>query len=61
MTYEQVLEKRGLGAKGGLDNSRLEIYLAGGEFPKIFQMSQAEFMALPDWKKEVAKRKAKLY
>ena len=61
MTYDQVMQKRGLGAKSGLDISKLEMYLAPGEFPKIFQMSQADFNALPDWKKEMAKRKAKLY
>ena len=61
MTYDQVMQKRALGAKSGLDTSRLEIYLAPGEYQKAFQMSQAEFNALPDWKKEMAKRKAKLY
>jgi len=61
MTYEQILEKRAMGAKSGLDMSRLEIYLKSTEYQKVFQMSEAEFTALPDWKKEVVKRKAKLY
>ncbi|KAH9261382.1 hypothetical protein BASA81_000014 [Batrachochytrium salamandrivorans] len=58
MTYDALLAQR---AKGGLDNSCLEAYLLPSEYPKAFQLSKPEFDALPAWKKEVVKRKAKLF
>jgi hypothetical protein len=44
-----------------VDRSKLEAYLADEEFQTIFKMSRAEYNALPQWKKNNAKKAAGLF
>jgi DNA-binding transcriptional regulator YiaG len=45
----------------GIDISRREEYLSPDEFDHVFGMSKELFATLPKWKRERAKRAAKLF
>ena len=43
------------------DPAVLENHMLEPDFPKVFSMSQAEFMAMPKWKREEKKRAKNLF
>ena len=45
----------------GVDVGQLENYLQDDEFPKVFGVSYAEFMAMPKWKRDGKKKEKKLF
>jgi len=55
----EELKKRPLPAT--VDASVLENYLTDADFPKVFKMDKAAFMALPAWKRNDAKKKSGLF
>ncbi|KAI9217702.1 hypothetical protein BC828DRAFT_390489 [Blastocladiella britannica] len=48
-------------AKSCLDLTRLEDYLSDADFASVFEMGRSKFAALPKWKQEEAKKRARLY
>ena len=45
----------------GVDLAHLEQYLLETEFPRVFGKTQAEFLALPRWKRDSLKKEKKLF
>jgi len=57
-TFEE-LKKRPLPST--VNAAVLEMYLVDADFPKAFKVTKEAFMALPDWKKNDAKKKSGLF
>ena len=55
-SYSKLMER-----PPGVDPTCLENYMLEEEFPKVFGMSYADFMALPKWKRDARKKEKKLF
>eukprot|EP00004_Rigifila_ramosa_P003141 TRINITY_DN132_c0_g1_i1.p1 TRINITY_DN132_c0_g1~~TRINITY_DN132_c0_g1_i1.p1 ORF type:complete len:824 (-),score=219.57 TRINITY_DN132_c0_g1_i1:102-2516(-) len=58
-TLAQLLDRASLPRE--VDQSRLEDYLKDDEFQTVFKMTRLEFNSTPKWKRDTAKKAAKLY
>jgi hypothetical protein len=61
MTYEALLDLKDRAVLGSMKRDALETYLVDEDFAKTFGCDKEAFKKLPKWKRDDAKKKAKLY